>query len=94
MSESYTPYDILLNYLFDKGHVDTLDEAHYVMLEMDAETVQSIVEEYDDITLKKKKKDNGNGKSEKDDLNSNDEEDEEDDDEDDDDDKEEEKRMR
>ena len=46
MSESYTPYDIVLNYLFDNGHVDTLDEAHYVMLEMDAETIQSIVEDY------------------------------------------------
>ena len=44
MSESYTPYDIVLDYLFDNGHVDTLDEAHYVMLEMDAETIQSIVE--------------------------------------------------
>lgn len=37
-------YDIVLDYLFDNGHVDTLDEAHYVMLEMDAETIQSIVE--------------------------------------------------
>ena len=88
-AESYTPYDIILNYLFDNGHVDTLDEAHYVMLEMDAETIQSIVEEYDDIAPKKKKKDNGNGKSEKNDLNSNDDDKEEDDD-----DKEEEKRMR
>lgn len=42
----YEPYDIVLDYLFDNGHVDTLDEAHYVMLEMDAETIQSIVEEY------------------------------------------------
>lgn len=39
-------YDIVLDYLFDNGHVDTLDEAHYVMLEMDAETIQSIVEDY------------------------------------------------
>lgn len=39
-------YDIVLDYLFDNGHVDTLDEAHYVMLEMNAETIQSIVEEY------------------------------------------------
>ena len=39
-------YDIVLDYLFDNGHVDTLEEAHYVMLEMDAETIQSIVEDY------------------------------------------------
>jgi hypothetical protein len=37
-------YDIVLDYLFENGHVDTLEEAHYVMLEMDAETIQSIVE--------------------------------------------------
>jgi hypothetical protein len=41
---SSTPYDVVLNYLFENGHVDTLEEAHYVMLEMDAETIQSIVE--------------------------------------------------
>ena len=39
-------YDIVLDYLFDNGHVDTLEEAHYVMLEMDAENIQSIVEDY------------------------------------------------
>jgi hypothetical protein len=38
-------YDIVLDYLFNNGHVNTLDEAHYVMLEMDADTIQSIVEE-------------------------------------------------
>lgn len=37
-------YDIVLDYLFSQGHVDTLEEAHYVMMEMDAECVQSIVE--------------------------------------------------
>jgi hypothetical protein len=41
---SSTPYDVVLDYLFENGHVDTLEEAHYVMLEMDAETIQSIVE--------------------------------------------------
>lgn len=39
-----TPYDVVLDYLFENGHVDTLEEAHYVMLEMDTETIQSIVE--------------------------------------------------
>lgn len=43
-SENYDAYDIILNYLFENGHVDTLDEAHYVMMEMDVETVGSICE--------------------------------------------------
>lgn len=43
--ESYEPYDIVLDYLFDNGHVDSLEEAHYVMLEMDAEVIQGIVEQ-------------------------------------------------
>ena len=42
--ESYDAYDILLDYLVGNGHVDTLDEAHYIMLEMDTETVGSIIE--------------------------------------------------
>lgn len=52
-SESYDAYDILLDYLFENGHVETLDEAHYVMLEMDSETIQSIVET--DLSEGKKK---------------------------------------
>jgi hypothetical protein len=42
--ESYDAYDILLDYLVGNGHVDTLEEAHYIMLEMDTETVGSIIE--------------------------------------------------
>ena len=38
-------YDLVLEYLLSQGHVDTVDEAHYVMLEMDAEVIQDIVEE-------------------------------------------------
>ena len=37
-------YDLVLEYLLDNGHVDTVDEAHYVMMELDAEVVQDIVE--------------------------------------------------
>ena len=37
-------YDIVLDYLVSEGHVDTVDEAHYVMMQMDAEHIQSIVE--------------------------------------------------
>lgn len=39
-------YDIVLDYLFENGHVDTLEEAHYVMLEMEPEVIQDIVAEY------------------------------------------------
>ena len=43
-SFEYDAYDLVLEYLFDNGHVDTVDEAHYVMMELDAETIQTIVE--------------------------------------------------
>jgi hypothetical protein len=36
-------YDIVLDYLLSEGHADTLSEAHYVMLQMDAEHIQNIV---------------------------------------------------
>jgi hypothetical protein len=44
-SYEYDAYDLVLEYLLDNGHVDSVDEAHYVMLEMDSQTIQSIVEE-------------------------------------------------
>ena len=37
-------YDLVLEYLLNNGHVDTLDEALYVMMEMDVETIGTIVE--------------------------------------------------
>ena len=37
-------YDVVLDYLLSEGHADTVEEAHYVMMQMDAEYVQSIVE--------------------------------------------------
>jgi hypothetical protein len=40
-------YEIVLEYLISTEQVQTLDEAHYVMLEMDTETIGSIVEEYE-----------------------------------------------
>lgn len=43
-SYEHDAYDLVLEYLLDNGHVDTVDEAHYVMLEMDSEMIQSIVE--------------------------------------------------
>ena len=37
-------YDLVLDYLLSEGHVDTVEEAHYVMLQMTSEHVQEIVE--------------------------------------------------
>lgn len=44
--ESYEPYDIVLDYLFSRGHADTLDEANYIMMEMDEKAIGMIIEEY------------------------------------------------
>ena len=43
--EELTPYDIVLEYLLSSEQVATIEEANYVMTEMDAETIQGIVEE-------------------------------------------------
>ena len=43
--EELTPYDIVLEYLLSTEQAATIEEANYVMTEMDAETIQSIVEE-------------------------------------------------
>ena len=42
-------YDLVLDYLLSEGHADTVDEAHYVMMQMDAEYIQSIVEKFPDV---------------------------------------------
>jgi hypothetical protein len=49
--ESYEPYDVILNYLLSKGHADTLDEANYIMLEMDETAISTIIEQYEDYLL-------------------------------------------
>ena len=43
--EEYTPYDIVLEYLLSSEQAATIEEANYVMTEMDVETIQGIVEE-------------------------------------------------
>ena len=43
--EEYTPYDFVLEYLLSTEQVATIEEANHVMTEMDAETIQGIVEE-------------------------------------------------
>lgn len=45
VKESYDAFDLVLDYLFSQGHVDTLEEALYVMMEMNSETIQNIVEQ-------------------------------------------------
>jgi hypothetical protein len=43
-SYEYDAYDLVLEYLLSQGHVDTVEEANYVMMEMDDETIGTIVE--------------------------------------------------
>ena len=45
MNEDVTPYDIVLKYLLSTEQAATIEEANYIMTEMDAETIQSIVAE-------------------------------------------------
>ena len=44
MEMEYDAYDLVLEYLLSQGHTDTVEEANYVMLEMDSEMIQSICE--------------------------------------------------
>ena len=44
-NEEVTPYDIVLEYLLSSEQAATIEEANYIMTEMDAETIQSIVAE-------------------------------------------------
>ena len=47
--ESYEPYDIVLDYVLSEGHADTVEEAHYVMMQMDEETIKAIINEIDNL---------------------------------------------
>jgi hypothetical protein len=51
VKESHEPYDIILNYLLSEGHADTVDEANYIMLEMDTDSIGKIMQEYYDYVL-------------------------------------------
>jgi len=44
--ESYDAFDIILSYLKETQQADSLDEALYVMTEMDAQTIQGIVGDF------------------------------------------------
>ena len=48
--ESYDAFDIVLGYLSESGQVDSMDEALYIMMEMDAATIQSIVRDFEMLT--------------------------------------------
>ena len=49
-------YDVVLEYLLSEGHVETVEEANYVMMQMTSEHVQDIVEgKYQQIRLLIKK---------------------------------------
>ena len=37
-------YEVVLDYLLSEGHADTVEEAHYVMMQLDSEFIQDIVE--------------------------------------------------
>ena len=41
--EAYEPYHVVLGYVLSEGHAETVEEAHYVMGQMDSETIQEIV---------------------------------------------------
>lgn len=41
-------FDLVLEYLIDNGHADTIEEAHYIMSVMDTESIDNIVEVYRD----------------------------------------------
>ena len=44
--EDYDAYDIVLNYLLETNQANTIEEANYVMLEMDSPTIKDIVWEH------------------------------------------------
>ena len=46
-NESYDAYNLVLEYLFDNGHADTIAEAEYIMTELDESFIQSLVETYE-----------------------------------------------
>ena len=37
---------MVLDYLLSEGHADTVEEAHYIMMQLDQEHIQEVVEAY------------------------------------------------
>ena len=46
MNDNRDAYDIVLDYLLSEGHADTVEEAHYIMMQLDQEHIQEVVEAY------------------------------------------------
>ena len=44
-NESYDAYDLVLNYIMETEQASTIEEANYIMIEMDQNTIHEIVEE-------------------------------------------------
>ena len=42
-------YDVVLDYVLTEGHADTVEEAHYVMMQMDEEAIKAIINEIDNL---------------------------------------------
>ena len=38
-------YDVVLDYLLSEGHAETVEEAHYVMMQLDSEYIQTVIQE-------------------------------------------------
>ena len=49
LNMSYEPYDLVLDYVISEGHASTLEEAHYVMMQMNQDTIQTIISEYENV---------------------------------------------
>ena len=49
LRDEYEPYDLVLDYVLSEGHADTVEEAHYVMTQMDEEAIKAIINEIDNL---------------------------------------------
>ena len=52
MKEEYTPYDMVLEYLLSTEQVATIEEANYVMMQLDEENIQEIVGQVAKVIMK------------------------------------------
>ena len=54
--ESYDAYDLVLNYIMETEQASSIEEANYIMLEMDQNTIHEIVEEQKKTLIEWKKR--------------------------------------
>ena len=43
LKNSYEPYDLVLDYVLSEGHADNIEEAHYVMMQLDEATIKEFI---------------------------------------------------